>query len=141
MNTDHEESSLTEVLKAYAEAGFGADAFATDGGMILCGSCQSTLSPDHIDVHSIRRLEGTSDPSDNVGVVAVICPVCGSQATMVLKYGPDASPSEVTIWHHTNDRRNSTILPPDMAPSEETSLPNSSAPSTKRDLSLPIEFE
>jgi hypothetical protein len=138
------EPSLTEVLGAYSEAGFDGDAFAHEGGMILCGSCQSMLAPEHIDIHSIRRLEGESDPSDNVGVVALICPVCNAQATMVLKYGPEATPDEVTIWQQTNDRRSSMILPPDMAPQESSETSGGAAystPSAKPELPPPTEFE
>lgn len=138
------EPSLVEVLATYSEAGFDGDAFAVEDGMILCGSCQSKLSPDHIDVHSIRRLEGTSDPSDNVGVVAIICPVCHARSTMVLKYGPEASPDEVTIWHQTNDRRNSLILPADMAPGEKdphVGAPVYATPTPQPDLPPPTEFE
>ena len=140
------ESSLIDVLSAYADAGFDGDAFASDEGMILCGSCQSRLAPDHIDVHSIRRLEGTSDPADNVGVVAIICPVCQARATMVLKYGPEASPDEVAIWQKTNDCRDSKILPPDMAPGEaapEGIAPVEAAAIPVRwpNLPPPVEFE
>lgn len=142
--TDQPEPSLVEVLAEYADAGFDADAFAAEGGMILCGSCQSLLSPDHIDIYSIRRLEGSSDPSDNVGVVAIICPVCKAKATMVLKYGPEATVDETAIWHHTNDRRASPILPPDMPPGEDTAArlpPEFSTPSAKPELPPPVEFE
>ena len=142
--TDHSEPSLVDVLSAYSEAGFDGDAFATDGGMILCGSCRSTLSPDHIDVHSIRRLEGTSDPSDNIAILAIICPVCESHATMVLKYGPEASPDEVTIWHQTNETRSSPILPANMAPGEDrpdTEATMTRTPRTQSEMPPPIEFE
>lgn len=140
---DHAEPSLVEVLDSYSAAGFDGDAFAVEGGMILCGSCQSKLSPDHIEVHSIRRLEGTSDPSDNMGVFAIICPVCKSQSTMVLKYGPEASPDELAIWHQTKDRRDSTILPSDMAPGEQdpyVAAPMHTTP-TQPELPPPTEFE
>jgi hypothetical protein len=142
--TDQPEPSLVEVLDAYAQAGFSADAYAAEGGMILCGSCQSRMSPDHIDVHSIRRLEGASDPSDNMAVLAIICPVCRAHSTMVLKFGPEATPDEVTIWRQTNDRRASEVLPADMPPAEDTSTappPAFSTPSAKPELPPPVEFE
>lgn len=113
------EPSLLEILAYYAEAGFCADAHATDGGRMLCGSCQSSITPDHLDVHSVRRLEGASDPSDMVGVVAIICPVCDAHATAVLKYGPEASPDEIEIWQRTNDLRNGDVLGGHMAPGED----------------------
>ena len=113
------EPSLLEILAYYAEAGFSADAYAADGGRVLCGTCQSSITPDHLDVHSIRRLEGASDPSDMVGVIAIICPVCDAHATAVLKYGPEASPDEIEIWQRTNDLRHSEILGGHMAPGED----------------------
>ena len=75
---EHSEPSIMEILAYYHQDGFTADAFATENGMILCGECSSVLSPDHVEVHSIRRLEGESDPSDSVGVIAMVCPVCHS---------------------------------------------------------------
>ncbi len=120
------EPTLIEVLAAYASGGFDADAFVAPDGRLLCGSCQSLLAPDHIEVHSIRRLEGQSDPSDNMGVIAVICPVCGAHATAVLKFGPEASPEENEIWQRTIDARSSDILPGNAAPGEldsETETP------------------
>ena len=113
------EPSLLEILAYYAEGGFGADAHATDGGRILCGSCQSLITPERLDVHSIRRLEGASDPSDMVGVIAIICPVCNAHATAVLKFGPEASPDEIEIWQRTKDLRSSDTLGGHMAPGED----------------------
>lgn len=113
------EPSLVEILAYYAQAGFDSDAFTAADGMLLCGSCSSLLAPDHIDVHSIRRLEGQSDPSDMVGVIAIVCPVCKAQATVVLKYGPEATPDENEIWQRTNDARDNYHLPPNSAPGEE----------------------
>jgi hypothetical protein len=153
------EPSVVEILRDYAGAGFSGDAFASDYGLILCGSCQSRLAASFVQVYSIRRLEGASDPADNVAVLAIICPVCQSRSTMVLKYGPDASPDEVTIWHQTKDCRDRKILPGDMAPGENTidkhtddafkaSIPAATAATAAataskphRELPPPIEFE
>jgi hypothetical protein len=115
----HQEPSVVEILRDYAGAGFSGDAFAGEYGLILCGSCQSRVAASYVQVYSIRRLEGASDPADNVAVLALICPVCQSRATMVLKYGPEASPDEVTIWHQTKDCRDRKIFPGDMAPGEK----------------------
>jgi hypothetical protein len=153
----HPEPSVVEILRDYAGAGFNGDAFASEYGLILCGSCQSRLAASYVQVYSIRRLEGASDPADNLAVLAIICPVCQSRATMVLKYGPDASPDEVTIWHQTKDCRDRKILPGDMAPGENTidkhadhtieaPLPTAAraaatASKPHRELPPPIEFE
>lgn len=124
------EPSLVEVLAYYAHDGFDADAFSAADGMLLCGSCQSLLSPDHIDVHSIRRLEGQSDPSDNIGVIAIVCPVCKAKATAVLKFGPEATPDENAIWQRTNDARLSDLLPADSATGESDMTINPEIPAS-----------
>ena len=129
MNTDNQakppswsessEPTLMEILSYYSQDGFTGDAYATEDGMIRCDTCSSLVTPEHVDVHSIRRLEGQSDPSDSLGVIALVCPVCGAKATMVLKYGADASVGEIAIWQETNDARSSELLPPNSAPGED----------------------
>ena len=116
---EHHEISVMEVLAHYAAAGFDGDAFVTAGGRMKCGSCDSLIAPTQVDIHSIRRLEGASDPSDMVGVIAMICPVCKSRLTAVLKYGPEASEDETAVWHLTHDLRSSNVLSGNMAPGED----------------------
>ena len=113
------EPSILDILEYYRAAGFGADAYAIDGGQMRCGSCQSLITADHLDIHSLRRLEGASDPSDMVGVIAIICPVCDAHATAVLKFGPEASPAEVEIWQRAKDRRQDDGMDGHMAPGED----------------------
>lgn len=113
------EPSILEILEYYRAAGFGADAYAVDGGQMRCGSCQSLITPDHLDIRSLRRLEGASDPSDMVGVIAIVCPVCDAHATAVLKFGPEASPDEIEIWQRANHRRGDDMVVGHMAPGED----------------------
>jgi Zn finger protein HypA/HybF involved in hydrogenase expression len=112
------ESTLVEIDKEYSDAGFATDVFVTEEAMLLCSNCNSLLSPDYVDIHSIRRLEGASDPADVSAIIALICPVCGSGGTAVLQYGPEARPAEVEIWQRTNDRRSSGTLPSSATPPE-----------------------
>jgi hypothetical protein len=112
------ESTLVEIDREYSEAGFATDVFVTDGAMLMCSNCDSLLSPDFVDIHSIRRIEGASDPADQSAIIALICPVCGSGGTAVLQYGPEARPEEVEIWQRTKDRRSSDILPSSSTPPE-----------------------
>ena len=115
------EPSLQEVLKSYADAGFAGDAFVSDAGMLECASCDSSSDPALVDVHSIRRLEGASDPADLSAVLAVICPACHARATAVIRFGPQASAGEQRVWELTRDRRDSALLPGDATPSEDVS--------------------
>ncbi len=94
------DATMTDVLAQYADAGFAGDAFAASGGEISCGTCSSRLPPGRVAIEGIRRLEGASDPSDMAAVLAMICPVCQTKATLVLKFGPEASVDEIAIWQH-----------------------------------------
>jgi hypothetical protein len=112
------ESSLVEILTSYAAAGFTTDVFVTDEGGLECGGCGAVSAADSVDVHSIRRLEGASDPADMSAVLAVVCPKCGARATAVLRFGPEATEAEATVLAETRDRRRSDLLPGDATPAE-----------------------
>ena len=97
---EQSDTTMTDVVAQYADAGFAGDAFAATGGEISCGTCLSCLPPARVAIEGIRRLEGASDPSDMAAVLAIICPVCQTKATLVLKFGPEASVDEIAIWQH-----------------------------------------
>jgi hypothetical protein len=99
-DTTMTETTMTDVLAQYAAAGFGGDAFAAAGGEIICGTCSSCVAPAQVAIEAISRLEGASDPSDMAAVLAIVCPICQTKATLVLKFGPEASVDEVAIWQH-----------------------------------------
>jgi len=123
------EPTIVDIDREYAEAGFHTDMFVTDDAMLRCSGCNSLVSPDHVDVHSIRRLEGASDPADMCAVIALICPVCQAHGTAVLRFGPEAGPEEVEVWQRTNDRRTSGLLPSSATPVEaEQSTASSDEP-------------
>jgi len=56
-------------------------------------------------VDALRRLEGASDPDDMIVVAAVSCPKCGAKGTLVLKYGPEATPEESEVLRSLEDGR------------------------------------
>ena len=45
----------------------------------------------------MTRLEGASDPADQLIVVPLACPVCGARGTFVAHYGPEASLEEADV--------------------------------------------
>jgi DNA-directed RNA polymerase subunit RPC12/RpoP len=94
--------------------------FVTGDGPIECADCGQFVDPSAVNVHSIRRLEGASDPADMSAVLAVTCPACGSRATMVVRFGPEAGVGDDIVWKQTRDCRGSGLLPPDATPSEDT---------------------
>lgn len=114
--SDH--TTLVQVLGSYRQAGFVTDFFAEDGGRVRCGHCASLLAADQLTMHSLRRLEGASDPADMLSVVATTCPVCGAEGTMVLGFGPAASAADAAVSRALADRRHDDVLPPSAPPAE-----------------------
>ncbi len=113
-------TTLIEVLAAYAADGFDAEFELVDGsGDLHCCTCRSTLVAEQVPLHSIRRLEGASDPDDMLAVCAVTCRNCGAQGAVVVRYGPGATIEEAEFLRRAKDRRDDAVAPPDSAPGEE----------------------
>ena len=110
-------TTLTEVVQGYRAAGFVTDFWAEESG-VRCASCQSVLDPSRMTMHSLRRLEGASDPADMVAVIATSCPVCGADGTMVVGYGSAATDIDADVLVAMSDRRDSDTLPASSAPDE-----------------------
>jgi hypothetical protein len=111
-------TTLTEVLESYAASGYSTNFWAEADANVRCDSCQSVLPSRRLVMHSIRRLEGASDPADMAAVVATSCPVCGAEGTMVLSYGPTASEFDADVLLALSDRRDTPGLPQNAAPDE-----------------------
>ena len=90
-------SSMFEILRQFADDGYGADLFAVEGGGIRCGACGTEHPAGDYDVAELRRMEGASDPADMAAVVAAACPGCGERGTMVVMYGPEAGPADSDV--------------------------------------------
>lgn len=105
-------TTLTVVIEGYRADGFDGDFFAEEGGHVRCGRCATVLDAGRLDMVSMRRLEGASDPADMMAVVATRCRSCGMQGTLVLGYGPMASPADNDVLLGLNDRRSEPGEPP-----------------------------
>jgi hypothetical protein len=93
-------TTLLEVLEEFAAKGYGASMWVAPSGKLRCDGCAAEIEPADVPVHEFRRLEGASDPDDMIAVVAVECPACSMKATLVLHYGPEASPEEMNALTH-----------------------------------------
>ncbi len=120
-------TTLTAVVDAYRESGFASDFHAEEAdplvhregdptAILRCGECASAIDPRLAAIHSIRRLEGASDPDDMAVVVATSCPVCGAEGTVVLGYGPMAAAVDADVLLAMQDRRDDGVLPADQPP-------------------------
>ena len=113
-----DETTLTAVLASYDAAGFDAQFAATDEGLVHCYSCGDNVAPARVELHSLRRLEGASDPADMLAVAAIACASCGLKGVLVLNYGPDTTPGESDVLIGLEDRRDSDMLPASQTPDE-----------------------
>jgi hypothetical protein len=104
-------TTLTEVLAAYAASGYDTDFSVTPEGKVRVGWTGPTLAADQLELQSLRRLEGASDPADMTAVAAVRAPD-GTLGTMVLRYGPEATEEEARVLQTLHDERRSGHLPP-----------------------------
>ena len=111
-------TTLVAVVDGYKAAGYVTDFWAEEGPSVRCNGCQSVLPASEMVMHSMRRLEGASDPADMASVVATSCPACGADGTMVLGYGPAASDVDADVFSALSDRRDVGELPADSPPDE-----------------------
>jgi hypothetical protein len=117
-------TTLTEVLALYEAGGFSGVFSVTEDGLVECGTCGVKSLPETVPMHSLRRLEGASDPDDMLAVVAVTCPSCEVRGTITTMFGPMASAEEAEVLKTLQNHRDDTLAPPHSAPGETTSGPS-----------------
>jgi hypothetical protein len=112
-------TTLTDVLERYAEAGFKGQFEAVEtSGAVRCLECGTVDSAAAYSMHSLRRLEGASDPADMMAVVAITCCNCGADGVLVLSYGPAGNAADADILSTLDDVREGDVLPSNSAPGE-----------------------
>ena len=112
-------TTLSHVLAHYEHAGFTGE-FEIDGEGLRCATCTTTSPAGEFAMHSLRRLEGASDPDDMLAVVAITCPACATPGVVVLKFGPEASRAEAELLGAFQDLRDDGMAPPGAAPGESS---------------------
>ncbi|MEO6125274.1 MAG: hypothetical protein ABIR32_16340 [Ilumatobacteraceae bacterium] len=111
-------TTLTEVLAAYATAGFTGSFSVTEDSTLQCHECEAVSEPATVEMASLRRLEGASDPDDMFAVVAITCPACSSTGTLILGFGPTAPAEDGDVLRALQDLRGEGDLPSNSAPGE-----------------------
>jgi hypothetical protein len=106
------EETLQKVLERYGREGFVGQFGSRPAGQLRCFSCNEDLDPAQVKLHALHRLEGASDPSDEVAVAALECPNCRSKGTIALGYGPLASMEDAIVLKALRDRRHKASLKP-----------------------------
>jgi hypothetical protein len=91
-------TSILEVIAAFEQHGFTGQFAVRDGGSIECFTCHHLFDAASAEVHEFRRLEGASDPDDELAIAAIRCPQCQASGTLVLNYGPSASAADQLVY-------------------------------------------
>lgn len=89
--TPSDNTTLVAVIADLEAEGYTASFGARDRGRLHCSSCGQESQVGEFGVTAVRRLEGASDPDDQVLLIAATCPACGVQGTAVFGYGPESS--------------------------------------------------
>ena len=110
--------TLIEVLAAYSDGGFDGSFSAVPASELECHACGARFAAHEVDMSSLRRMEGASDPADMVAVVALTCPACRQRGTAVLGFGPAASAEDADVLGALRDRRSDGAAPGNSAPGE-----------------------
>jgi hypothetical protein len=106
--------TLLEAMAMLEADGFPADFHVVAGAepLVRCGSCGVTMTPDTIEVVRVLRLEGESDPAEEVIVAGVRCVACGCRGVLVASYGPMADPADAGVVVALADARPRAPEPP-----------------------------
>ena len=114
--SDH--TTLSALVADYEQAGFTGQFEVEPDAKVRCATCAAVAPASSVPMHSLRRVEGASDPADMAALVALSCPQCGSRGTLVLTYGPAASPEDGDVLGAFRDLRHEGDTPPSSAPGE-----------------------
>ena len=98
-------SSLTAIVSQFEQQGFTGQLAVREDATLLCLSCHEEHPAARFEMTALRRTEGASDPADMAAVVGLTCPHCRSRGTVVLKFGPEASPDESDVLLALEDQR------------------------------------
>jgi len=90
-------TTILEVLDGFERAGYRGQFMCRADGEIECRACRQRFPAEAVGDAQLRRLEGASDPADMLAVAALTCPRCRVRGTLVLNYGPLASPEDAAV--------------------------------------------
>lgn len=90
-------TTLLEVLDALRGQGFSGSLSAEPGGTIKCSTCGRSMPTETFEPMIERRLEGASDPADELLVLAGRCGSCRAGGVLLLGYGPEASAADAEV--------------------------------------------
>ena len=80
-----------------------SDFYALDG-KVGCPDCDQVVDPATLVVDELVRLEGDSDPDEELIVYALSAGPCGRKGTFTIAFGPSVTPDDQAIAAILRDR-------------------------------------
>ena len=102
--------TLLALTERAERMGFDATLRIHEKGSLECQACSAQFHASAYDVYHQHRLEGASDVADMLLVVAGRCPRCAVGSTLVLGFGPNASPADADIVTSLDDARAQPLI-------------------------------
>lgn len=105
--------TLTDALARYEAHGFRGQFIVRAPDVVECLTCKAKQAPGRIRMVALHRLEGDTDPSDQVAVAALVCGACSAKGILVMAFGPEASREDQVALQGFDDHRGAdATLPP-----------------------------
>ena len=111
-------TTVSRIVEDSGDAGYDSQFVLLSDAQIKCSACLVVRHASDYSMDALRRMEGASDPDDTVAVIALVCPACAAQGTMVLNYGPSGSPEEGDVLLAMQDKRTDSRFTTGTAPGE-----------------------
>jgi hypothetical protein len=111
--------TVSELVARYEAQGYVMSFGVEPEGKLRCGACRTVSDAEDCHVDGMARAEGPSDPADMALVAVVRCPWCTVAGTLVVGYGPMASPEDSDVAALLSDEREEgepAVLFPDEKP-------------------------
>jgi len=102
--------SLADVVRRYESHGFPSQFAARPGGNVRCLACHRDHPARWVSLLALHRLEGDSDPGEEVAVAALQCPACEERGTLALAYGPSAPIEDRLVLELLADKREESVV-------------------------------
>ena len=96
-STDVESRSVDGELHELDDEGMWASFRVLAGARVHCSACDQRVDARDTQIVDVRRLEGSSDPTEMAAVVGLRCPRCHSLGKLVVSFGPMASAEDQDV--------------------------------------------
>jgi hypothetical protein len=90
------EPELRDVIEDFVRRGYTRSFHAREG-QLWCKGLDAAIHPADVVIEHVVRLEGSSDPDEEVAVFAIECLACGVKGTYTVPFGPLIGDDDVAV--------------------------------------------